>query len=191
MQRVKIMGLAIVAMLALSGLAVSSASASLFLFHPTGKILGEATNTQVFEANGTKFECKKATFSGTATALRALTVLVEVIYTECSTPLAGLVEVSPAQFILNADLKVAVENTVKVTVPAAGCSLSIGPAGNQELNSVHYATEGADLKINALAKGITFTTTGGECVPPGTNATYNGQAKIMSGATGGVVRWDK
>jgi hypothetical protein len=191
MQRIRILGLVLVAMFALSGLAVSSASASLFLVHPTGKILGEAVNPQVFKAGEATVSCSKADVSGTATALRSLTVLVAVLYGTCKLGTLGANVTPAAQFILNADLLAAVENTVTIEVPEAKCSISIGPAGNQALNSVHYGNEGSDLKVNALVKGITFTTTGGLCGAAGENATYNGEFKVMSALAGGVVRWDK
>jgi hypothetical protein len=195
MQRVKIFSMALMAMLALSAVAVSSASASSFLVHPTGKILGEATNTQIFSANGFNIECTKAAVAGTATVLKTLTQLVHVGYSGCTVTLGEIVAavtVTPsALFILNADLKVAVESTVKIEIPAAGCTLTIGPGGNQALDSVHYGNEGSDLKVNALVKGITFTSTEGLCGPPGNAASYNGQLKVMSAVAGGVVRWDK
>jgi hypothetical protein len=195
MQRIRTLGLALVAVLALSVVAVSSASASSFLIHPTGKILGAATNAQVFSANGNAVSCATATVAGTATALKTLTQLVHVLYTECTAG-GGLfpATVTPsALYILSADLKAALENTVTINIPAANCSIAIGPAGNQALDSVHYGNEGANLKANALVKNITFTTAGEGtlCGANGTNATYNGQFTVMSSVAGGVVRWDK
>jgi hypothetical protein len=194
MQRAKIFRLALVAMLALSGVAVSSASASSFLVHPTGKILGEATNTQIFSFNGMNMECTKAPIAGTAAALTTLTQLVHVGYSGCTVTLGEIVAAvtfTPSVlFILNADLKVAVENTVKLEIPVMACTLAIGPGENQSLDSIHYGNEGSDLKINALVQNIAFTSTGGLCGANG-KMTYNGQLKVMSATAGGVVRWDK
>lgn len=191
MQRVKALGVALVAMLALSGVAVSSASASLFLAHPTGKITGRGTNTHVFTTNGGKVECETVAVSGTAPVLKSLHHSVNVKYTNCSA--FGFIgaEISEAKYLFSADLKVSVSNTITITVKAFPvCSVTVTPTGNQNLDGVHYANKGSDIKVDALARKITYTTTGGFCGEGGSNGVYVGEA-IVAQESGGVLRWCK
>jgi hypothetical protein len=190
MQRIKLLGLTLVAALALSVVSVSSASASSFLAHPTGNIVGTQTNTQLFNVNAGTVECTTAAIAGTVTVLKSLHQLVHVTYSGCKA-FGTAVTISTALYLFSADLKVSVQNDIIITSKTGSCWLLVGPTGNQNLNSVHYANEGADLKVNAKVTSITYTSTGGICGAGGANGTYNGEARVSSAVAGGSVRWDK
>ena len=193
MLSIRTMGLALVAVVALGAVAASSASASSFLAHPTGNILGSGTNTQTFNVFGGQVTCTTATFAGKVEVLQSLHQLVHVVYSGCKAFGTG-VEISTALYLFSADLKVSVQNDIVITSKTGSCSVLVGSAGNQNLDSVHYGNEGADLKVNALVKNITYTASGGICGQAGvtlSNGTYFGEARVMSATAGGVVRWDK
>lgn len=193
MQHVRISILALFAALALSGIAVASASGSSFLVHPAGPVIGVNTNDQIFTVNGGQVTCKRATLQSFTLLLRSLHLLVNALYSECSA-FSFPADVEVAELLLSADLKVSVENDILIVVLAGAlgnCTVLVGPAGNQNLNAVHYGNEGPTLKLNALVKGITYTSTGGACGAGGNNGTYTGQFILQSGLGGGVIRWDK
>ncbi len=203
MQRIRTLGFALVAVLALSGLAVSSASASLFLAHPTGGtfpalILDINTNNHKFTTEAGKVvECTSAKSHGFAEFLRALTQKDIVIYSGCTA--FGFVgaQISPAEYEFSADLKVTQLNTVILTVKGftGNCEVIVSPSGNANLDGVHYGSDPADpsrLIINALVKGITAFISGGECGKAGTvkTAEYVGTSLAWLEA-GGKLGWDK
>lgn len=198
MQRVKALGLALVAMLALSGLAVSSASASLFLAHPTGGtfpalILDVNVGNHTFQVGtGAPVVCTSAKSHGIATSLFGLLQKETVNYSGCTAFGFVVSAVSQAEYLFSADLKVTQLNTVVITVKAiTPCWVIVSPSGNANLDSVHYGNEGNDLKINATVKGITAWGSGGEC-PEGTTktASYSGESRAWLEA-GGKLGWDK
>ena len=208
MQRVKTLGLALVAVLALSGLAVSSASASLFLAHPTSGSFpalildininskGEVSKHKFTTEAGKVVECTSAKSHGIAEFLRALTQKETVIYSECTAFGFVVSSVSPAEYEFSADLKVTQLNTVIITVKSiTPCSVTVSPAGNANLDGVHYGSDPADpsrLIINALVKGITAFIKGSECGKVGTTKTaeYVGQSLAWL-ENGGKLGWDK
>jgi hypothetical protein len=187
MLRIRTVGLCLLAAVAFSALAASSASASSFLAHPTGKVTDVNTNTHKFKTNGGTVECTKETSEGTVTALKALTNIEKVKYTGCTAFGLGAT-ITEAEYEFSADLKVTVLNDITITV--TGCKVFVLGAANKDLNSVHYSNSGNDLKINAKVTGITYETTGGICGAGGTNGEYNGES-IAGLSGGGALRWDK
>ena len=200
MQRIRTLGLALIAVLALSAVAVSSASASSFLAHP--KVAGleglktldiNVGNHKFKTGSGFSIECTSAKSEGDAANLKGLTTIEKVSYAGCTVLGVFTATVSTAEYEFSADLKVTQKNTVVITVKAfSTCFVVVSPTGNSNLNSVHYANQGQDLKVNAAVKGISAFVSGGECGESGTNkeAEYTGESRAWL-ESGGRLGWDK
>jgi len=191
MTRVKALGLALVAVFAMSAVAVASASA-FTQFHGSpvgGTIEGKALENQVFKVNAGETICKKLTTpESKVTAEKAETQAVNVKYEEC-TSLGFKTTISTAHYLFNA-------KTGKVKIEAPGVTIKVEPGiGNceikvpaQEVGTVTYANNGKNLKITPNpVEAITYTTTGGTCGAGGSNGTYKGAAEATVNKGEGLV----
>lgn len=108
MRSIKAIGLVVTAVLALSAVAASTASAEKFIASKTGKITGKALNTQIFTAKsgGAKVECTSALPEGEVTKLETEEQAVEVSYSGCKVFGLGAATISKAfyTFIFNIPL---------------------------------------------------------------------------------------
>jgi hypothetical protein len=196
-------GLLLVAVCALSAVAVSSASAilgPLFLFHGTGgRLLASAGTTQELSIAGRIVQCKALSAEGTIKALRALTILVTVRYTSCEIPAAKApAEIHPIQFLIDANGLVKLENNVLILAPALGapqCVITLPAAKNQGLNSVKFentTANGGILLLSNVNKITGFGTGGGELklceFAEASEGTNTGTIHVT--ADGGLLKWD-
>jgi hypothetical protein len=189
-------GLLLVTVCALSAVTVSSASAGtpLFLFHGTGGLLlaSGGTSIQKLTTAAGSIECKALKLTqGTAAALRFLSVLVTVEYTQCTGPLTLPATISLVQYVIDANGSARLENNVQISVPAAACTVTLPAAKNQTLNTIKFENTPANKGILLLV-GVTKITSSGT----GSGCTYaeesNGTAEgtIHITADGGLLKWD-
>jgi hypothetical protein len=162
MKRIRVIGLALVAVFALSAVAVSSASAfTEFVGKPVGGAVTDANpagNVHKFKTTVGTVECKKESSSGTVEAEKSATNKEKVKYSECKVtePFAAEATVSEAEYLFNANGTVKVENTV--TVKTSLCTITVKP---QEDTGITYANlAGGELEVKAAVQNIVYSTSG-------------------------------
>jgi hypothetical protein len=194
MRIVKRMGLVLVVVCAMSAMAVSSASAApMFLSSVLGKLLATADNTQKFFTPGGKItmECKSSKLNaGEATSLLATSLLVIVKYEGCLAVGGLTATVHPVHLLLFANGSKALLLTVKILIPAAGCTITLPSAKNQNLNTSKFdhQTDGSVLEL-AKISGITSFGEGTGCkYAEESNGTYEGNVRIT--VEGGTLSWE-
>jgi hypothetical protein len=181
MNRIRISGLAIFAVLTLGVVGVASASAHEFIAKPVkGKVEGVQKGNQVFTLNAGKITCTKLTATGEVMAEISKVTKETFNYSGC---LAFGFEaiVSEVKFEFNAEGTVKLENTVTIEVPSAGCHVTLASAGNEKLSSISYANKGTtELEVSATAKSIHYEASGGTCGAKSkeTNGEYNGKSAV-------------
>jgi hypothetical protein len=167
MTRIKLLGLTIVALLALSALAAASASAHEFIASKKGTATDVGTNTQVFkdEPKAVAVECKKTESTEKITSTKTKTQKASVKYTEC-TAFGFPATISEAKYLFNAEGSVKVENTITVEVPGAGCKVVVGKTGNSKLKTITYENKESGsghgkVAVKASVSKITSEVKGG------------------------------
>jgi hypothetical protein len=182
MNRIRISGLAILAVLAFGVVGVASASAHEFVAKPVkGKVEGVQKTNQVFTLNAGKITCTKLTSTGEVMAEISKVTKENFKYSGCLA-FGFEAKVSEVKFEFNAEGTVKLENTVTIEVPSAGCHVTLAPAGNEKLSTIKYANKGAtELEVTAAAEGIHYEASGGSCGAKGakeTNGEYNGKSAV-------------
>jgi hypothetical protein len=183
MKHLKIFGLAIVAMFALSAAAVSSASAT--EFHASvapGTLLSKLVGgPHKFKTSAGTVECTSANGEGAITANLALIQLVLVHYAGCkvTAPISANADVTLADYLFSADGTVQLDNTVTILPLSPDvCTITVGP---QTLSGITYANIAGppmEIEVKANVSSIHYTIIGGGgfCGTEGahTDGTYTG-----------------
>lgn len=181
MNRIRISGLAILAVLALGVVGVASASAHEFIAKPVkGKVEGVQKGSHVFNLNAGKVACTKVTSTGEVMAEISKVTKENIKYSGCLA-FGFEAKVSEVKFEFNADGTVKLENTITIEVVEAGCHVTIPPAGNEKLSTISYANKGTtELEVSAAAEGIHYEASGGPCGAKSkeTNGEYNGKSVV-------------
>jgi hypothetical protein len=189
MSRIRVVGLALVAVFAFSAVVAASASASSFLASKEGLLLGKASGPQKFITSAGEVECKALRAHGKVVSTQALKQKVTVEYTNCKAFGALTAVVSGAEYEFNADGTVAILNTIAVS--GNGCTVKVGSEGNGNLSEVSYVNSGGLTIIKSKVTLILYLTTAG--CPGGAkhlrNGSYSGNA--TSELHGGTVKWDQ
>lgn len=204
-RKLKALGLALVAVFAMSAVAASAASA--VEFHggaePT-KINATGVGNQTLSANGVNVVCSTSSFTSGNVAQTTSSITITPTYSNCK--VAGLftahVNFTSCDYTFNAsgtvDLGCTTEgDTVDITATFFGssvCTIKISEGTFAEAATYDNVTEGGKkhVTVTANAKGITYAETGGECgIGSGTNGTYTGNATVkgQNGAGEQVDVW--
>lgn len=185
---VRVMGIALVAMLAISGVA----SGHDFKSSVAGNLKVVKNTNQVFNTGASSaVTCTKDSIvKGAAASGIQLSVLAEIEYTGCTVigPFGLKFEatVSLAQYLFSADNElVRLENTIVVRVPIAECNITVKP---QDLKAVKYKNTNKHVVVEANVSGITSVASGGECgTGTNTTGTYTGNTEVE--VVGGEISW--
>jgi hypothetical protein len=193
MRRVRIIGLALVAVFALSAVAAASASA-FTTFEATeypATIKAEQKEENVFqigtEATG-KVTCKKATFEGTAAGPTEV-ITVHPVYSECTvfTVVGGTVTTEGCNYEVFASGKVNVKCTLGKTiiVKAGTCEVKVGSqVGLEHLTYVNLAGPPTTVEIKDEVSKIAYTSNKDvTCPAEKLEATYKG-SELAKGFNG-------
>jgi hypothetical protein len=197
---VKMLGLAVVAVLAMSAVVASAAMAENFHSESSPTVLsGSQTATHEFTTSVGTVTCTTATFAGEATGTSVSEVSVHPTYEGCK--LSGInISVTITTTGCNyrfynvasksGPTDIVCETGKSITVAGPGCTVTVG--GQTGLNSVSYANEGAEtsrtVKVTASVTGIAYSTKGFLCgTSSKTNGTYSGPTSVK-GLTGGGVQ---
>jgi hypothetical protein len=192
MKRIKIIGLAIVAVFAFSVAGVASASAHEFVASTTGALEAEALNNQVFTTAGGKVTCTKLKLEqpSEVTVLKAKEQTVKVVYEGCTAFLATAENIK-AEYTFSAEGTVKIDKQITIKVPSIGCE-SIVPAQGP-LSAITYANltrnahEGIEEKANVSA--ITSEGKGGCAYAKESKGTYTGNSFVWL-KNGGSLKWE-
>ena len=189
---------ALMAIFALSAVTASAAMAeSEFEFSNAGRLKRASNTTQVLNLGGGRvLECSTDSVNGVAQLSAFHKLKLEFGYSGCrlKTKFMSLefvfeATVSNAQYLFNAAQFVNLENTVTVSVPIAGCQITISPQSN--LVPVAYEnTPVHDLTFNMKMEKIKSAGNGGECgTGESTAGTYAGKTVVE--LEGGQIDWKK
>jgi hypothetical protein len=210
-RKLKTLGLAFVAVLAMSAIAASASQASSFMTegekYPvtiSASQEGEHVFTVLTEAGkNSEVKCKKATFSGSASA-KSSEVTVHPTYEECTAfTLPATVTTTNCDYVIHSGAG-SVDNfagTVDVKcssgsikVKTATCEVSVGgQTGLGNLGLVNN-TAGGTVNINPAVTGIAYTnvTDGIGCPLPDkashTDGTYNGKTLASAKFEGSAIK---
>lgn len=204
MKRIRIIGLALVAVFALSAVAAASASATKFEAetYPV-KIKGTQTNTQLFKVESGSVECANATFTGELPKEPGAseTLKVKPVYSNCKfAAFEGVkVEMNECTYLLHAGVKVTETEFNKgvvdvecptgktITVTTLTCVVTVGPqAGLGELTYVVKGTgKTREVEVVANVTNIKYTESS-LCLKPGEHANGVYKGNVLAKGTNGL-----
>lgn len=191
----KVLGLAVVAALALTAVVASGAQAAEFHSETTPtNLTGTSTGNHVFNAAGAKITCKNATFTGQQTGLVTSEVTVGATYSNCSFLFFNVnvnMHGCEYKFHSNNSVDVVGGSCTGITYEGAGCKVVV-PA-QSGLSTVGFATAGSGssrtINVSPNVTGIKYTSSG-LCPENGTNLTNgkyeSGPTNVVGKNTGGT-----
>lgn len=206
MRSIKMFGLAVVAVLAFSVVAVASASAEEFTASVVGaKLTGKALNTQIFtdKTNGSKVECTEDEPTSSAKASKSVEEEVSVQYKSCKVFGLGAAKISLAEytFLTSSSVMGGPGNsiltkpiTIEVTTfPKCTIVVSSGQAFKAagEIAYSNKTTSTIEIKANVkgIASEVTLSESSSLCGTVGeknTTGTYTGNSEV--GEVGGSIQ---
>lgn len=203
MRNVKVLGLAVVAVLAFGVVAVASASAEEFVATVEGaKYTGKALNVQTFKDGGVAtVECTALKPEGTVKKLKSVEEEVSVKYENCKIAGIGAATVTLADYtFLTASsllgrgtsiLKVNI--TITTALPKCSIVVSFGQAFHGAGEIEYKNNSASTVEVKANVKGIVSEVTASEsellCGKVGeknANGTYTGNSEV--GEEGGSIQ---
>jgi hypothetical protein len=184
MKRIVMLGMALLAVVAIGGANAISVSASghEFIASKLGKTKSKGSGTQVFRASGFAIECSTVTGSGEITELHSTTHKEALSFSGC-TGLGGSVSVSTADFEYSANGPAKLEKRVLIAPEGMSCEIVIEP---QTVEGLTYETVTSKLKSTSSISKIKTKSTGEEC-GSGSEASYGGT--INAELEGGTLEW--
>jgi hypothetical protein len=185
MRRIKYVGLALVAVFAMS--VVASASAHEFEASAPGNLTSKVLQTQTFHTAAGNVECSALHLTGgSVTQLKTGKQEATVQYTGCKA--FGLAAtISPALYLFDAEGSVKVLKTITIT--AVGCTVTVPSAKNTSLTTIVYKNaSGGQITLEPSVKNITSSGTGSACTYAEESlGTYTGTSDV--GLVGGTLTW--
>jgi hypothetical protein len=197
-RKLKALGLALVAVLAMGALSASAASAENFHSESaTDTVLkGSQVGTDVFTVNAGTVKCNEATYAGTQSGATATTVKVTPTYSECTAFgfVSTAIDVNGCTYEFSSDNSNVVIGcaTNPITVTAFNCWVTVG---SQTTNGgITYTNTGAgasrDVDVTVNISGIHYVQHSKSF--PGcssgtrTDGKYTGAATVQGFTTGGA-----
>lgn len=184
MRSIKIIGLGVVAVLAL---ALGASAAVAAEFHDEGAaaypdpLSASAVTNQVFEAGFGTITCTKLELENTKGAEKATEQAAIVKYSSCSVPLETVEEPITAHYTFLSNEKVMITSPVIFKLKGLlTCTIEV--TSGQELPGVKYVNSGNDLNLEASVEKINTNISGG-CGSSGATGVYKGTSQVAS--TGG------
>jgi hypothetical protein len=186
MKRIAMLGMALLAVVAIGGANAISVSANghEFIASKLGKTKskGPSSQVQAFKSSGFAIECAAVTGSGEITETHSTTHKEALTFSGC-TGLGGGVSVSTADFDYNANGPATLEKRVLIAPEGMSCEIVIEP---QTVEGLTYENVSGKLKSNSSIGKIKIKPTSSEC-GNGTEASYVGT--INAELEGGTLEW--
>jgi hypothetical protein len=185
MQRIVMLGMAMLAVLAFvaADAITVSASGHEFIASVTGKTKSKQTNAQLFKTGAGTLECLEVKGTGEMKAGASTTHKEIFTYSGCFA-FGGEVTVTPAHFEFNANGPVKLENTITITPANEECEIRIEP---QTVEHATYENKSGKLAATAIATKISSKGTGHSCGGINKEGTYNGA--VLGELEGGTIEW--
>jgi hypothetical protein len=187
MQRIVMLGVALVAALSIAAVGVTSVSATDHEFVATakGKTKGKQTDAQVFKTGAGTLECNTVSSAGEITELKSAVHKETLTYTNCSAFGYSSVKVTAVHFEYSANGSARLESSVTITPEGASCHVTI-PA--QTVQGLSYENKGKGITATASASGIASKGSGGVCgSEENDEGSYSGT--VAAELEGGSVEW--
>lgn len=191
-RNLKVLGLAVVAVLAMSVMASAAQAAEFHSEAESTTFSGSQVTQNVFTAGGSEVKCNTAEFTGSQTGTSVAEVEVQPTYSSCTAfgfakahvKTAGCKYAFTASSSTAGAARVACSGTSKIEITptflgSSVCTIKIG-SQTPGTPSVDYANEGSgssrSITVTATVGGISFEeVSGGGCgVGSGSNGTYTG-----------------
>jgi hypothetical protein len=201
-RKIKVLGLTLVAVFAMTAVAASAASAAEFHSESSATELRGAQQTEnVLAFNNRTLKCKSATFVGSQSGTTASTVEVHPTYGNCTAfGLESTITTTGCNYVLhsNGETDIVCEAGKQIEIEAFGtCQVNV--AAQSGLGSVSYSNVGSGsteevlvgLNVGSIKANVT-----GSTLVCGTNgerlSTYTGSV-LTKGSSGGSqvgIRWE-
>ncbi len=188
MRLVKILGAAIVAVLAFSAMVATGASAHEFEASTTGLLLAKAHSSQLFKFPAGEVVCTTLVGHGKVVELKPKKQVATVSYTNCSTALGTVSEPINAEYEFDAEGSVSILKTVKVIITSAGLKCEVSVLPQSGLTAISYSNTGKEILLSSNVKSI--KSNGGGALCNWTNdatGIYTGSALVS--LDGGTISW--
>jgi hypothetical protein len=187
MQRITMLGMALLAALALIATDTVSVSASghEFIASKSGKTKSKSTNAQVFKTSAGALECAEVTGAGEIEKGSLMAHKETYTYSGCYA-FGEVATVTPADFEFNANGPVKLENTVEVTVNNGECEILLEP---QTVEKASYENKPGG-KLEAIANAVKVTSKGtGHLCGSGINKEGSYKGIVLGELEGGTIEW--
>ena len=201
-RNLKTLGLALIAVLAMSAMVASAAGAATFTATEGAKITATDSGSVKFTVTGTEVTCGNAVYTGTAPAASFASITVNATFSECKTAISSATILGfgagECDFVLyaggTADLVCAAGKDV--TISAGPCVVHI--PGQIGLDTLGYSNNGSHVDINLGVTQINGNHTDGFLCPFGSSGNSSeGWLETLSGSpltaisNAGAIAWDK
>jgi hypothetical protein len=191
MRRIKMFGMLVAVICAISALGAANSSAE-FTASATGELHGRALENQLFTTSAGSVLCSAATTTGTITKTATPEQHVTVHYSGCTAFALPAVHVSTATYLFTTDGTVHIVEPITITVTktlfTAHCTITVKA---QTVGTVDFETVGSKVKVTPTVTGIHSVGSGGPCGSTTSNTgTYEGASEIER-VGGGFVAFDK
>ncbi len=186
MQRITMLGVALLAAFAVVAVNAVSVSASghEFIASKTGKTKSKQTNAQVFKTGAGTLECSEVSGTGEVKEGK-LTEHKEVFTYSGCTAFGTSAKVTSAHFEFNANGPITLEKKMTITLANGECELVIEP---QTVEHASYENESGKLKATAAAFNIASKGTGYNCGGDNAEGSYSGSV-LAELEGGGSLEW--
>lgn len=199
-RNMKVLGLAVVAVLAMSAVVAASASAAFNAENEGTTLLsGSQTNTHEFTVNTGTVTCTTATFAGSQSGKTSSTLSITPTYEGCTNSLLGSMSVNMngCTYLFHTEATTGEPINGKVDVVCSGtneievkrtsgvqvCTVKV-PA-QTGLGAVKYTNKSGSVEVEAEVTGLHYSQSGALCLGGTgsfTNGTYKGKV-LESGKT--------
>jgi hypothetical protein len=197
-RKLKALGLALVAVLAMGAFSASAASAGDFHSESATDtvIKGSQEGTDVFTVNAGTVKCNEATYAGVQAGATATQVKVNPSYSECTAFgfVSTTIHSKQCTYEFSGDnnnVVIDCPTNEPITVTAFNCWVTVD---DQTIGGISYTNKGAgtsrDVHVHVTSSGIKYTQHSKSF--PGcssgtfTNGTYTGTATVQGFTTGGT-----
>lgn len=187
MLRIKMLCVA-AALLAVSAVAASAASAHEFELSTTGELSGKQTVNQVFVTPDGTITCAEDSLKGIFNELNFKRIDLKDEYAKCTSPL-GVTTVSATEYELLAEQELKILKVITIKAKSIGleCVITIPVQG--PLNPVTYVNAGNHIEARAKVTKLKSSATGTLC----THYTNNETGELAGNNTvelvGGTIDW--
>jgi hypothetical protein len=188
MQRIVMLGAALVAALSIAAVGAETVSATghEFVASKTGKTNGKQDNPQIFKTGAGTLECDTVTSTGDITELKSAIHKETLTYSNCSAFGYPSVKITPVHFEYSANESARLETAVTITPEGAGCHITI-PV--QTVEGISYENKPAkEITASANVSGIRSKGSGSGCgSEENSEGSYTGS--VTAELEGGSVEW--